>query len=291
MRMTDKVAIVTGAASGIGRAAVELLHAAGARVLATGTSAERLAQLELDLPGVVALANDAGDPAAADVLAAAVREHLGGLDGAFLNAGIGRFQPLAALDAETIDRHFAVNVRGPMLEAKALAPLLACGGALVLFERDMWRGPVWLNTAYGVILGLKRYGRADLAAELAWRLCTGVYRVFDRERRIYEFYDPDAHHTRDLHRKRGNRWKALTLGTGPQRDFVGWTGLVNNLLSFVTGSEYVVDGGSGRSAGGRHAKEGPQRAFSKPSAGCWRIGSTCRNGRRRWPWPRPCRAS
>jgi hypothetical protein len=111
-----------------------------------------------------------------------------------------------------------------------LMPLPSVARADRHFERDMWRGPVWLNTAYGVVLGLKRCGYADAAASLAWRLCTGVYRVFDGERRIYEFYDPDAHHTRDLHRKRGNRWKALTLGTGPQRDFVGWTGLVNNLL-------------------------------------------------------------
>ena len=98
------------------------------------------------------------------------------------------------------------------------------------FERDMWRGPVWLNTAYGVIQGLMRYGYAQEAATLAWRLCMGVYRVFREERRIYEFYDPDAHNTLALHRKRGNRWKALTLGTGPQTDFVGWTGLASNLL-------------------------------------------------------------
>ena len=111
-----------------------------------------------------------------------------------------------------------------------LMPLPSVARAAPQFERDMWRGPVWLNTAYGVIEGLKRYGYADEAAQLAWRLCMGVYQVFNRERRIYEFYDPDAHHTRALHRKRGNRWKALTLGTGPQKDFVGWTGLVNNLL-------------------------------------------------------------
>jgi hypothetical protein len=98
------------------------------------------------------------------------------------------------------------------------------------FERDMWRGPVWLNTAYGVIQGLLRYGYEQEAAALAWRLCLGVYRVFRQERRIYEFYDPDHHDTSRLHRKRGNRWKALTLGTGPQKDFVGWTGLANNLL-------------------------------------------------------------
>ena len=98
------------------------------------------------------------------------------------------------------------------------------------FERDMWRGPVWLNTAYGVIQGMLRYGYDRDAATLAWRLCTGVYHVYKRERRMYEFYDPDQHHTRDLRRKQGNRWKALTLGTRPQPDFVGWTGLANNLL-------------------------------------------------------------
>ncbi|MEA1052112.1 hypothetical protein U5801_20210 [Lamprobacter modestohalophilus] len=58
----------------------------------------------------------------------------------------------------------------------------------------------------------------------------GVYGVFERERRIYEFYDPDVLHTQALRRKHGNWWKALTLGRGPQREFVGWTGLVNNLL-------------------------------------------------------------
>jgi glycogen debranching enzyme len=98
------------------------------------------------------------------------------------------------------------------------------------FEKDMWRGPVWLNTAYAVIQGLLRYGFERDAAELAYRLCDAVYSVFERERRIYEFYDPDRPHTRALRRKRGNWWKALTLGRGPQREFVGWTGLVNNLL-------------------------------------------------------------
>lgn len=98
------------------------------------------------------------------------------------------------------------------------------------FSRDMWRGPVWINLAYGTIQGLKRYGFEDEASELAFKLCDGVYRVFNRERKFYEFYDPTSHHTGDLDRKKGNRWKALTLGTGPQSSFVGWTGLVNTLV-------------------------------------------------------------
>jgi hypothetical protein len=97
------------------------------------------------------------------------------------------------------------------------------------FEFDMWRGPVWINTAYGVILGLERYGFLREAAELTWRLCEGVYATHAHARRIYEFYDPEERHIGRLNRKLGNRWKKLTLGNKPVAEFVGWSGLVNVL--------------------------------------------------------------
>lgn len=98
------------------------------------------------------------------------------------------------------------------------------------FEKDMWRGPVWINTAFLILDGLRRYGCQEEYAEMAWRLCDGVFRVLQREHQVYEFYDPLNLHTDELHRKRGNWWKAFTLGRGPQKDFVGWTGLVNVLV-------------------------------------------------------------
>jgi hypothetical protein len=124
-------------------------------------------------------------------------------------------------------------------------PSVACGEPS--FEKDMWRGPVWLNTAYGVLRGMLRYGYDAEAGELACRLCEGVYQVFHDERYIYEFYDPEVFHTRELRRKRGNWWKAFTLGTGPQKDFVGWTGLVNTLcLEVLLGLERIPGGWSVR---------------------------------------------
>jgi hypothetical protein len=97
------------------------------------------------------------------------------------------------------------------------------------FERDMWRGPVWINTAFAVVEGMRRYGFHEQAADFAYRLCDGVYRTYGRTGRFYEFYDPTAYGIRDLYRKRGNRWKAMTLGRKPVIDFVGWTGLVNTM--------------------------------------------------------------
>ncbi len=111
------------------------------------------------------------------------------------------------------------------------------------FEKDMWRGPVWINTAYAVIQGLQRYGFLEEAADFSFRLCDGVYRSFEHSGRFYEFYDPHGHGVDRLHRKRGNWWKRLTLGAGPVAGFVGWSGLVNSLLiEHLVGINTISDG-------------------------------------------------
>lgn len=97
------------------------------------------------------------------------------------------------------------------------------------FERDMWRGPVWMNLAFAIVEGMRRYEFHEHAADFAYRLCDAIYRTHRRTGRFYEFYDPTSYAIRDLYRKRGNRWKAMTLGKKPVIDFVGWTGLVNTL--------------------------------------------------------------
>lgn len=117
-----------------------------------------------------------------------------------------------------------------------------------LFEKDMWRGPVWINTAYLVIKGVKRYGDAALTRELSEKLVTGVYKTWDYTGQFYEFYDPDRFDIVELNRKKGlgplglsgSRnpvqvakhlvTKRLILGPKPVNHFVGWTGLVNALV-------------------------------------------------------------
>ncbi len=98
------------------------------------------------------------------------------------------------------------------------------------FMKDMWRGAVWINTAYVGIKGLQKYGENELAGELAFKLVNGIAQTYKNEGSIYEFYDPDGYTLEELTRKKGNLYKQLTLGGKPVKNFVGWTGLSNTML-------------------------------------------------------------
>lgn len=99
-----------------------------------------------------------------------------------------------------------------------------------VFEKDMWRGPVWINMAYLGILGVDRYGFRHEARYLARKIVKGIFETWKNTGKFYEFYDPDRFDIKELHRKKGNLWKRLTLGSKPVKDFIGWTGLANSLL-------------------------------------------------------------
>ena len=115
-------------------------------------------------------------------------------------------------------------------EFNTLIPLPSVSRDDPTYEPDMWRGPVWINTAYLVIVGLEDYGYRKEAAELTWKLVDGVYQTWEQDKKIYEFYDPDRVGIKRLTRKHGNLYKKLTLGDKPRPNFVGWTGLVNTLV-------------------------------------------------------------
>jgi NAD(P)-dependent dehydrogenase (short-subunit alcohol dehydrogenase family) len=130
-------AVITGAASGIGRAVARKLRADGAsgrapaQLLLVDRAPDALGTVAGEL-GAVPLVVDLAQPDAGEVVADAVRAHLGGLDALISNAGVAVPGALAALSLEDWERTFAVNVRATWLLARAAYPLLrADGGALV----------------------------------------------------------------------------------------------------------------------------------------------------------------
>jgi NAD(P)-dependent dehydrogenase (short-subunit alcohol dehydrogenase family) len=131
--MSKPTYLVTGGTSGIGLATAQLLQSEGARVLVTGRNPETLAEARRTLgPEVVVLASDAASLEAARALGAEVARHAPRLDGAFLNAGVGRFTPIEGVTPEEFDWTFGINVRGLYFQLQSLLPALANPSSVVI---------------------------------------------------------------------------------------------------------------------------------------------------------------
>jgi len=165
VRLSGRIAIVTGAGGGIGRAAVARLAADGAAVVAS----------DLDPPDVegaaIALAADVTEPSAWEEMVTAARD-LGGIDVLVNNAGIeGAVAPLADYPLADFDRVMAVNVRGPFLGTAAVVPAMrerGRGSIVNLASVAGLRGSS-LISAYAIskhaVIGLTRSAARELAAD------------------------------------------------------------------------------------------------------------------------------
>ncbi|HYC76125.1 MAG TPA: SDR family oxidoreductase [Planctomycetota bacterium] len=127
------VAVVTGATSGIGRAAARRFLAAGWRVAATGRDVDALAALAAEAPDRVrTLRADLLEDDAITALARSVAASEDQVDALVNAAGVIASDALAGLDRRAFERMFALNVTAPVLLAQALLPWLeARKGAVV----------------------------------------------------------------------------------------------------------------------------------------------------------------
>lgn len=132
-RLKGKVAVITGANSGIGLAAAKLFAAEGAFVFMTG---RRQAELDAAVRAIGSNAfgvqSDIARLDDLDRLFAVVKETKGGIDILFANAGGGDFLPLADITEDHYDRTFATNVKGTLFTVQKALPLMRRGGSIIL---------------------------------------------------------------------------------------------------------------------------------------------------------------
>lgn len=127
MRLLDvkgKVALVTGASSGIGAAAVRALAAEGVQVVMAARNGAALDKLAGEVEGVTVVTADVGDPHQVHALFATVRDRFGGLDLLFNNAGVGYYGMFAQSDPEQWRATINANLYGVLYCTKEAIPLL-----------------------------------------------------------------------------------------------------------------------------------------------------------------------
>ena len=128
--LTGKIAVVTGGNSGIGYATAQYFKEAGANVIITGRSADRVvtAATELGVKGIVA---DVTDLLAIDSLVAQVKNEFGKIDVLFVNAGVFNPAPVGQISEEMFDMQMGINFKGALFTTEKFLPIINDGGSII----------------------------------------------------------------------------------------------------------------------------------------------------------------
>jgi 3-oxoacyl-[acyl-carrier protein] reductase len=239
--LTGRVALVTGAGSGIGRAAALLLGQAGARVACVDVRPERaeatVAEAERRGQEALSLAADVSQPGA---IAGAVQRTLdrwGALDILIANAGIGGSVPILEMDEATWDHVLAVDLDGVFYTVRAAIPALrrSAHGRIIctashygLIGKD---GMAHYSAAKGGVIGLVR----SLALELAPAITVNAVAPGPIQTAINE-------RTPEENAARGARLPLARIGQ-PEDVAGAMLYLASDLAAWVTGQVLPVDGG------------------------------------------------
>ncbi len=237
--LDGRTILVTGAAGDIGAAAARRFAADGARVVVTDRRADELAAVAATIGGEVrAHACDQTDPAAVAGMFAAI----GPLDGAFVNAGFGRYGALVEMDYAQWRRHVDVNLNGGFLIATGAARAMIAGGsggAIVINASTAANHVCDLLGAYAA----SKAGLAMLARSLASEL--GVHRI-----RVNTVLPGviETSMTRSLLDDAATRADVLAETPagrlGAPDDVAALAAfLLSDAAGYITGAEILVDGG------------------------------------------------
>ena len=170
--LTDKIAVVTGASAGIGRAIAERLAQEGATVVVNyGTSADKaravVAGIETKGGKAIAVQADMSRIADARRLIQETVRRFGRLDILVNNAGMALFKPLIETTEQEFDRVFALNTRGPYFTMQEAAKVIEDGGRIVNISTDGTHMGFPGVTAYLASKGALEQITKGLAHELA----------------------------------------------------------------------------------------------------------------------------
>jgi NAD(P)-dependent dehydrogenase (short-subunit alcohol dehydrogenase family) len=247
MRLKDKVALITGAGSGMGRATATLFAREGARVAVVDVNAagaeETVRRITSAGGEALAIRADVSNSEDASAMVSGAVKKFGGLDIIYNNAGIegeGRFT--SEVTEEQFDRVIAINLRGVWLGMKyALPELVKRGGGVVISTASIagligLRGSVAYSAAKAAVISMTRvaaleYGRYNIRVNC---ICPGAIET-PMAVRIRKGAEPRPQAI--------NRISVLERMGRPEEIARMALFLASDEGSFATGAPFIVDGG------------------------------------------------
>ncbi len=249
MRLADKVAVITGGGSGIGRATALAFAREGARLALVDRDAagvEETAAMVAAAGGeTMTCVSDVGEPGTADRDAAAILARFGRIDILFAAAGFSVGGTIMTTSPEDWDRVFRANVGGTWLWARAVVPAMRAqgGGAIVTTASQLAIAGGAGNAAYiaakGAILSLTRTMALDFAADRIRvnAVAPGAIDTPMLRRSFGRAADPAAAEAKSVARHPLGR-----LGR-PEEIAEAVLYLASDAAAFTTGTTLAVDGG------------------------------------------------
>jgi NAD(P)-dependent dehydrogenase (short-subunit alcohol dehydrogenase family) len=247
MRLANKICIVTGAGSGIGRASALLFAAEGARVVAADLDESAAAGTVAEM-GVEGLARrvDVADEDETKALAADTVERFGRIDVLFNNAGIAGVGDVEETSLELWERVMSVNARGVFLMSRAVVPQMISqrSGSIINMSSAIAHTGLARRVSYaaskGAVLALTKSMQVDLAPHgvRVNALMPGTIMTPFVEQYLAKSYaDPEEG-------KRSIRARQLTGDLGMPEDIAyAALYLASDESKYMAGSGFVIDGG------------------------------------------------
>jgi NAD(P)-dependent dehydrogenase (short-subunit alcohol dehydrogenase family) len=247
MRLANKICIVTGAGSGIGRASALLFAAEGARVVAADLdeAAAAATVAEMSIEGL-ARRVDVADEDDTAALAADTVEQFGRIDVLFNNAGIAGVGDLQETSLELWERVMSVNARGVFLMSRAVVPQMIAqkSGSIVNMSSAIAHTGLARRVSYaaskGAVLAMTKSMQVDLAPHgvRVNALMPGTIMTPFVEQYLAKSYaDPEEG-------KKSIRARQLTGDLGMPEDIAyAALYLASDESKYMAGSGFVIDGG------------------------------------------------
>ncbi|MGC1685494.1 MAG: glucose 1-dehydrogenase [Candidatus Acidiferrales bacterium] len=243
MKLSGKVAIVTGSSKGIGRALAIGFAAHGAQVAVVyktdkAGAESTLASIRKAGGAGEIFRSDIGSRSDFEALVQATCEKFGGLDILLNNAARTRFAPLAEVTNDDFEDVVNTNLRGPLFGSAAAARKMAArgGGAIINVSSCAARLMLPFHSAYSMAKGGLEALTRQLALELAPQIRVNAIAPGPTNTERNREYDPEYN----------NRWKEIIpAGRVAQvEDYVGiCVFLASDDAAFITGQIIGVDGG------------------------------------------------